>query len=193
MGTDIHIYFEKQTDDGWVPYPHAPELDPKYWWERIVSNPQEQEKALVAFGLENPKDSKSEIYEKLSEFCENLPLSEAERLYGENPLTIREWSYDYSLRRRNYDFFASLSGIRLWGEDGSVHQPEPLGIPEDCCREIRWQHELEKEDSHTESWIMVSELVNDPNLKDFENVKNIAKFLEGEDLSKIRMVFWYDN
>lgn len=192
MGTDIHIYFEKYTDEGWRPHPEAPKLDPEFWWESIVEDQQEIEKALTVFGLEDPKDS-SETRNKLAEFCENLPLEEAERLYGQNPKAIRVWPYSRSLRYRDYDFFACLSGIRLWGESDAVHQPNPKGLPSDCCKEIRWEAEICGDDYHSHSWIMVDELVNDPNLREFRNVIEIAQYLEGEDLSKIRMVFWYDN
>lgn len=193
MGTDIHSYFEKLSDDGiWTCYPFIPRLDTQYWWEPLTygDNKNEIVKAMTAFGI-NDED---QALEHLIKFCETLSLVEAERLYGDNDRVYRDWSIPYEIRSRNYEYFSLLSGIR--GNSRHTLQPDGRGLPGDTCREIRREYIRTESDNHNTSWVMLEELFQHHQLANIRNVQFIKSYFENIpdlDFDRIRMVFWYDN
>jgi len=204
MGTDIHIYFEKyheiETDSGnvkiWTPYPTRPKLDRKYWYEGLTMGKSkvikiESEKAMLLFGC----NDEEEALTKLEQFYINMPMAEAEILFVDNPNVIRDWGIPYTVRRRNYQFFSELNGVRAYGDTANFPiVNDNCGLPVDTCREIKNEFVHDEGDAHTPGWIMLDELFL--KLPNFDNVANIKEYMEdlGEyEYEKIRMVFWYDN
>ena len=194
MGTDIHPYFEKLIEDKWTCYPFVPKLHPEYWYEPLFYAKEAYgptvEKAIIKFCDPEPKSA----LEKFEEWCEKLPYDEACELFGNNPHVHYAWGMPYNIRSRNYEYFALLSGIR-----GTAHetiQKEYLGIPDDCCDEIMREYEQAAGDAHTPSWIIVSELIDNPAINSQSNVLAVREYFESindNEYDKIRMVFWYDN
>lgn len=194
MGTDIHMFFEKNIDDAWICYPITPKLDEKYWYEplfyRSDALPHTKEKAMLKFC----ESDEAIALEKFEEWCESLDYETALYYFKDNPYVYKSWGYPYDIRSRNYNFFSLLSGIR--GETHETLQKNNLGIPNDCCQEIMETYRMEESDSHTASWIMLDELFEHPLLSKERNVQAIKEYFESLDefeYDKIRMIFWYDN
>ncbi len=77
----------------------------------------------------------------------------------------------------------------------------PRGLPPDVCLEIQEESDSWDLDGYAHSYLLVSELVaynwDQPAARfanDFpENVIPKLKALAGDDLTSVRIVFWFDN
>lgn len=105
-----------------------------------------------------------------------------------------------AMRRRNYDFFASLAGVR---GDG----PEPKGFPNDAS-ELAWMMtNPEEDDDHSHSWDTLEDFAHKWILrqKDETVAASVANTLLGGDgliehvvglwdnVHLYRVVYWFDN
>ena len=89
---------------------------------------------------------------------------------------------------RNYALFGRLVGIRINHAHGPIAQPR--GFPSDASVEVRNEYMGWRSDAHTPSWLLVSEVMEDPHAETLHFRKAIAKAVEsGAD----RIVFWFDN
>jgi hypothetical protein len=181
MGCDIHVIFETKNEDGtWdLTFPKVP--DPKYWYENIA-------------------DQEEGDYAELSAKYEAIPMDEVLAKYGDDPRM--NWDYQlpnsnepnqfgYRIREiddRDYAWFGAIAGVR---GDGIREYWEPQGIPDDISPDGKAFIDRYGLDAHSESWLMVNEILANIMLAEFSQYKWLAECIP--DPANTRMVFYFDN
>ena len=117
-----------------------------------------------------------------------------------------KWSAYWKVRRRNYDLFAALAGVRGFG-------PQPRGIPEDISPFARQQIDGWASDGHSHTWYTLREcgsrflaahcgadtLSKDryAALADLMGLHfltyNAEHLQQGDWLDHYRLIIWFDN
>lgn len=107
---------------------------------------------------------------------------------------------------RWYGLFARMAGVRSYEESDQKYPVR--GLPDDLSVPTRWAYELEKADSHTESWLTWQEFAELQKWVESEHPEyrqpghgwhTVIGYLNGNNyeptgrVSDIRLVFWFDN
>lgn len=100
-------------------------------------------------------------------------------------------------RDRNYKRFADLAGVRDYGEKSKAI---PLGVPSDVSETAKYDIERWGSDGHSHSFLPLKEaaqifLDSKHEPRDYERQYPESAFFdyEDEDVTKARLVFWFDN
>lgn len=144
-----------------------------------------------------PKDESEEVQKYYHH--EGKPTEEYHTL---PPLYL---SYDDGwYHGRNYVLFGALAGVRV--DDNQIW--EERGFPDDASDHVREDYEGWDVDAHTPSWQTLDELLsvdwdkkvlgphgfNDPRWTELlERLKDLAFAKCGEDQTRVRIVYWFDN
>ncbi|RYD67747.1 MAG: hypothetical protein EOP83_02180 [Verrucomicrobiaceae bacterium] len=194
VGCDIHPHFETLRDGKWAPtWGRSP--DPEYWWEVIADAKLESGAAELVIPMpEGATDM--DKYKVVSEYFKAMPLDRAEAEYGYD----RRMSWSFNLpqfgsgyqgrfKTRDYSFFGWVSkGVRTDHPDSFPRRP----LPDDLSPEIRQEFEKWDSDAHSESWLMVSEMLEAPGIQQFDYQREwLTHFIAEPSIT--RMVFWFDN
>lgn len=212
MGCDIHVYFETKNELGkWVPTFGA--RPGKYWSEELVYDKVDDGSAITIFGP--PTDEELAVDDdilrrKLEEYFNTLSESEIIQKYGAEPSFQwefflpeheNEWGYP-DIGSRNYHWFYHLchESVSHRFSDDFVSIPGGLkqrDLPDDVCPEIRNECDRMEGDAHSHSWVMCSEILENPALHtDYDNqpLKHAAWIRTHIKQPEItRMVFFFDN
>jgi hypothetical protein len=208
MGCDIHPHFEIFSESKWE-YGPWNLIPADYWWYKVIEEDLKNRKSLMAFGINEKKDPKG-AYDALKNYYKSLSLNEVEQKFGHRSIyRMPEWEmlplsieateaeekglpkpnwYCAEIRSRHYEWFNLIAGVRGLKES-AIWQPR--GIPDDVSRETEKEVYRMEGDAHTHSWLMVSEILQEVKLKNFQHYRWLEKFVT--EPHRTRMVFWFDN
>lgn len=197
MGCDIHPHFETQQPDGtwaltWRRHPA------QWWMGKVISAKVEDGSAQTIFGLPDEEEAAVAMEEYL------FTLSNEELLERYDIRMDDDWVHweyfprasghyygntkdyrSYTIRERNYEWFSHLAGVR---GDKPLFGPR-RGLPPDMSPEV--SEEAHKQEGHSPSWLMCSEILANNHLAGFAQYHWIEKWVPEPD--KTRMVFWFDS
>ena len=97
-------------------------------------------------------------------------------------------------RSRNYGRFSLLASVR------GISSRKPIGIPDDVSDTAKYHIDYHGVDGHSHSYLSLSEaaqvfLKTSDNPSDYDKEYPASSFFdyEEEDITKARLVFWFDN
>ena len=217
MGTDIHVFFERQVGPGqWEPIwirPGGAWAD-EYVYQKVMTGAvqmmvpplpdepyplvQQEEYFWLSRRMERYMEDNFQYfwdtYKGERRFsCYMRPNQRTPRLLGTLPddrlkgYYVGNWC-DF-VRYRNYDLFAFLAKVR--GND--QHSYSPRGLPDDLTEYTRKSSDYFGSDGHTRSWLMVSELFANPVF--MERYTFLTHWFNDyiAEPERTRMVFWFDS
>jgi hypothetical protein len=182
MGCDIHAFIERQMPDGsWTTQFKIDGITFDDYIERKIADGTAQ----TVTGTSDDDEARARFRAML----EAMDPDEAVAKLGDQikPNFVMPEPFEW----RHYAFFYAIAGVR--GRGGPQFW-EPRGVPPDVSVETADYIESWNADGHTHSWQMLSELLAEPGMKEFEAYYAAFEEIASKvDPTCTRLVYFFDN